>query len=166
MGLNPMASICATRSLICARHELRGPLGWQVRGMIFLASSIVIGRPVGRSARLRHVQGYTLYSKCVQWCANYCLGVRAATATAGLSSIAYEPRWNPGDSTAARRQRPAVESAIHNLKHRGLDRVRAYGADGFDRVVALSVLAFNLPRLGLLLRRRALSWAQRRRSGA
>ncbi len=62
----------------------------------------------------------------------------------------------------ARRQHPAVESAIHNLEHRGLDRVRAYGADGFARAVALSVLAFNLHRLGLLLRRRALSRARRR----
>ena len=62
----------------------------------------------------------------------------------------------------ARRQHPAVESAIHNLEHRGLDRVRAYGADGFARVVALSVLALNLHRLGLLLRRRALSRARRR----
>ena len=49
---------------------------------------------------------------------------------------------------AARRQHPTVESAIHNLEHRGLDRVRAYGADGFARVVALSVLAFNIHRLG------------------
>jgi len=41
---------------------------------------------------------------------------------------------------AARRQHPAVESAIHNLEHRGLDRMRAYGADGFARVVALGLL--------------------------
>ena len=63
---------------------------------------------------------------------------------------------------AARKQHPAVESAIHNLEHRGLDRVRACGPDGFARVVALSVLAFNIHRLGLLLRRRALSRARRR----
>lgn len=63
---------------------------------------------------------------------------------------------------AARRQHPAVESAIHNLEHRGLDRVRAYGADGFARVVALSVLAFNIHRLGLLLRRQARSRVRRR----
>ena len=63
---------------------------------------------------------------------------------------------------AARRQHPAVESAIHNLEHRGLDRVRAYGADGFARVVALSVLALNFHRLGLLLRRREQRRARRR----
>ncbi|MDE0371427.1 MAG: hypothetical protein OXI73_02620 [Rhodospirillales bacterium] len=61
----------------------------------------------------------------------------------------------------AARRYPAVESATHNLEHRGLDRVRVYGAGGFARVVALSVLAFNIHRLGLLLRRRA-----RRRTAA
>ena len=55
---------------------------------------------------------------------------------------------------AMRRQHPAVELAINNLEHRGLDRVRAHGAAGFDRVVSLSVLALNIHRIGLLLRRR------------
>ena len=53
-----------------------------------------------------------------------------------------------------RRKHPAVESAINALEHRGLDRVRAHGAGGFERVVGLSVLAFNIHHLGLLLRRR------------
>ena len=56
---------------------------------------------------------------------------------------------------AMRRQHPAVESAINNLEHRGLDRVRASGADGFARVVALAIVAFNIHRIGLLLRRKA-----------
>ena len=55
---------------------------------------------------------------------------------------------------AMRRQHPAIESAINNLEHRGLDRVRAFGADGFARVVALSIVAFNIHRIGLLLRRK------------
>lgn len=56
--------------------------------------------------------------------------------------------------TAMRRQHPAVESAINNLEHRGLDRVRAGGAGGFARVVALSIVALNVHRIGLLLRRK------------
>ena len=60
-----------------------------------------------------------------------------------------EPGW-----VAARRQHPAVESAINNLEHRGLERIRSHGADGFERTVALSVLAANLHRIGLLLQRR------------
>ena len=49
---------------------------------------------------------------------------------------------------ALRRQHPAVESAINSLEHRGLDRVRSHGSEGFARMVALSVLAGNLHRLG------------------
>ncbi len=55
---------------------------------------------------------------------------------------------------AMRRKHSAVESAINNLEHRGLDRVRARGADGFARTVSLSIAAFNIHRIGLLLRRR------------
>ena len=46
---------------------------------------------------------------------------------------------------AMRRQHPAVESAINNLEQ--LDRVVACGADGFARVVALSVVALNIHRM-------------------
>ena len=56
---------------------------------------------------------------------------------------------------AMRRQHPAVESAINNLEHRGLDRVLTQGPGGFARVVALSVVALNVHRIGLLLRRKA-----------
>ena len=59
-----------------------------------------------------------------------------------------------GARVAARRQHPAVESAINNLEHRGLERIRSHGADGFERTVALSVLAANLHRIGLLLQHR------------
>ena len=56
---------------------------------------------------------------------------------------------------AMRGQHPAVESAINNFEHRGLDRVLAHGATGFARLVALSVVALNIRRIGLLLRRKA-----------
>ncbi len=49
---------------------------------------------------------------------------------------------------------PAVESAISCLKHRGLDRVRSHGRDGFARTVALAVPVANCCRLGRLLRKR------------
>ena len=65
-----------------------------------------------------------------------------------------------------RRQHPAVESAIHNLEQRGRDRVLSYGADGFARRVALSVTAFHVHRIGLLLHRQARARAQRRRRRA
>ena len=55
----------------------------------------------------------------------------------------------------ARRQHAAVESCINNLEHRGLGRCRASGKKGFERSVALSVVAYNLHRLGLILQRKA-----------
>ncbi len=55
---------------------------------------------------------------------------------------------------AARRAHPAIESAINGLEHRGLNRVRTHGADGFARAVALSVLAANLHRIGSILQKR------------
>ena len=54
-----------------------------------------------------------------------------------------------------RRQHPAVESAINNLEHRGLDRVRSKGPKGFARTVALAVVALNVHRLGRVLRQQA-----------
>jgi len=69
-----------------------------------------------------------------------------------------------GETFAAmRRKHPAVESAIDNLEHRGLDRVRARGPEGFARTVALSVVALNVHRIGLLLREKA---RRRRRRAA
>ena len=63
---------------------------------------------------------------------------------------------------SARRAHPAVESAINALEHRGLDRVRSRGAEGFERTVALSVLAGNLHRLGRLLHARERKRGPRR----
>ena len=72
----------------------------------------------------------------------------------GYLSKADQLREQEPGLVAARRQNPAVESAINNLEHRGLERIRSHGADGFERTVALSVLAANLHRIGLLLQRR------------
>ena len=73
----------------------------------------------------------------------------------GYLNKAGREREQGEEFAAMRRQHPAVESAINNLEHRGLDRVLAYGAEGFARVVALSVVALNIHRIGLLLRRKA-----------
>ena len=67
----------------------------------------------------------------------------------------------------ARYQHAAVESCINNLEQRGLDRCRAHGKRGFERSVALSIVAANVHRLGLLLQRREkkrLSRVQRRQA--
>ena len=81
----------------------------------------------------------------------------------GHLSVAEREREEAPAFAEARRQHPAVESAINNLEHRGLGRVRSHGAYGFAHTVALSILAANLHRIGLLVRRR-LRDAQRRRA--
>jgi hypothetical protein len=45
----------------------------------------------------------------------------------------------------------AVESAINALEHHGLDRCLDHGLDGFNRYVALAVVARNVLRLGQIL---------------
>ncbi len=67
------------------------------------------------------------------------LDCNALPAKGTLSQKAREHEAR-AEFAAARRQHPAVESAIHNLECRGLDRVRAHGRDGFARTVALAIL--------------------------
>ncbi len=54
-----------------------------------------------------------------------------------LSKAERERQSEPGFAEA-RRQHPAVESAIIHLEHRGLDRIRSHGRDGFARIRGLS----------------------------
>ena len=57
------------------------------------------------------------------------------------------------DFIPARHPHSAVESCINNLEVHGLDRCLSYGRHGFERHVALSVVACNLHRIGLILQR-------------
>ena len=72
----------------------------------------------------------------------------------GRLSKADRERESEEEFVEARRQHPAVESAINALDHRGLDRVRTHSAEGFARTVALSIVASNIHQLGRLLQRR------------
>ena len=73
----------------------------------------------------------------------------------GYLSKADQDREQGETFATMRRQHPAVESAINNLEHRGLDRVRSKGSEGFARTVALAVVSLNVHRLGRLLRQQA-----------
>ena len=97
----------------------------------------------------------------------------AALPKKGRLSNADRSREDDETFAAARRVHPAIESAINGLEHRGLDRVRNHGADGFTRAASLSVLATNLHRLGSLLQkrerkrhRRVQDWGEIRRRRA
>ncbi len=62
----------------------------------------------------------------------------------------------------ARREHPAVESAINALEVHGLDRCPDHGLDGFKRYVALAVVARNIHRIGAILREQETRRARRK----
>ncbi len=55
------------------------------------------------------------------------------------------------DFLQAKKKHSAVESAINGLGVHGLDRCPDHGLDGFKRYVALSIVARNLQRIGVIL---------------
>jgi transposase, IS5 family len=59
-----------------------------------------------------------------------------------------------------RRTHAAVESGINALEHHGLDRVLDYGLEGFERYVALSIVARNIQLLGRKLQEKELEKLQ------
>lgn len=83
----------------------------------------------------------------------------------GHLSTADKARETSDLFRTARHQHSAVESCINNLEQRGLDRCRSHGKYGFERHVALSIVATNLHRIGLILQRaekKKLERAERR----
>lgn len=54
----------------------------------------------------------------------------------------------------AKKKHSAVESAIHGLDVHGLDRCRDHGRTGFERYVALSIVARNTQLIGAILQKR------------
>jgi hypothetical protein len=64
----------------------------------------------------------------------------------------------------SRRKHSAVESSIHALENHGLDRCLDNGLHGFNRYVALSVLARNIQILGHLIQQKELKVQKRRKA--
>ena len=66
----------------------------------------------------------------------------------------------------AKQKHSAVESAINGLGIHGLDRCPDHGIDAFKRYVALSIVARNLQRIGVILieqEKKRLERAQKRK---
>ncbi len=70
----------------------------------------------------------------------------------GKLSKADRQREDSREFKLLHRQHSAVESAINALEVHGLDRCPDHGIKGFERYVALAVLAKNIHRLGTVLR--------------
>jgi hypothetical protein len=64
----------------------------------------------------------------------------------------------------SRRKHSAVESSINALENHGLDRCLDHGLNGFERYVALSVVARNIQIVGHLLQQKELKKQQQRKA--
>ena len=80
----------------------------------------------------------------------------------GRGTEASRAREKEAEFVTRRQRHPGVESAIHALECRGLDRVRIRGRVGFERTVGISILAANLHRLGRLLQQQQATQRQQR----
>jgi hypothetical protein len=65
-----------------------------------------------------------------------------------------------------RRKHSAVESAIHALENHGLDMCPDHGIDGFERYVALAIVARNIQLLGRRLQMAAIDECEENRKAA
>ncbi len=61
----------------------------------------------------------------------------------------------------ARKQHPAIESAINALEVHGLDRCPDRGIDGFKRYVAWAIVSRNLIKVGAILQQKEREQFQR-----
>ncbi len=94
------------------------------------------------------------------------VGTRALTArriSVNSLSKADRQREDSREFKLLRRQHSAVESAINALEVHGLDRCPDHGIKGFERYVALAVLAKNIHRLGTVLREQQKERQRRKR---
>lgn len=73
----------------------------------------------------------------------------------GKSSVEDVERESDPQFIRLRKQHASVESAINALECHGLDRCLDHGIRGFERYVALAVLARNVLRLGQVIHRHA-----------
>lgn len=86
----------------------------------------------------------------------------AALPKKGRLSVKDSQRENSENFRHARRKHSAVESAISALENHGLDRCLDLGIIGFERYVALAVIARNLQILGNILKQKELKTLRRR----
>jgi IS5 family transposase len=71
---------------------------------------------------------------------------------------------NEKDFIKYRKKHSAVESDINSLEHHGFNKCRNKGFKGFQRHISLSVLSYNLHKLGALIQARDLKKLQKQKA--
>ncbi|MCF6301097.1 MAG: ISNCY family transposase, partial [Proteobacteria bacterium] len=92
------------------------------------------------------------------------LGVVAHLPVKGRRNKEAQKAENNKDFIAARKQHPAVESAINALESHGFDRCPDKGTPNFERYVAMGISASNIHRIGAIIMARELETERRKKS--
>ena len=79
----------------------------------------------------------------------------------GKLNQAEREREHDPEFIKRRHQHSAVESAINALEVHGLDKCPDHGIEGFKRYVALAILARNIQRLGVVIKKLKLEREKR-----
>ena len=90
------------------------------------------------------------------------LGVTSYLPTKGRRNQEDRKRETDKDFIKARKQHPAVESAINALESHGLDRCPDKGEDNFMRYASMAVTASNLHRIGVIFMAKELEKINRK----
>ncbi len=70
----------------------------------------------------------------------------------GKKSIVIQTEENSKSFVALRQKHSLVEANINQLEHHGLNKCPDKGLNGFKRYVSIGIIAYNLHRLGNILR--------------
>ena len=89
-------------------------------------------------------------------------GIEAFIPVKGRPNKEDQHRQSSPEFIAARKQHPAVESAINALASHGLDRCPDRGEVNYKRYVSMAMTASNIHRLGALFMARDLKRSQRK----
>ena len=84
----------------------------------------------------------------------------------GKWSKADRERESTDTFIAARKQHPAIESAINALEVHGLDRCPDHGIDGFKRYISWSIVGRNLIKIGAILQQKEREKLKRKQQRA
>ena len=94
------------------------------------------------------------------------LNVTAHLPVKGRRNKEAQGRESSTDFIAARKQHPAVESAINALENHGFDRCPDKGTPNFERYAAMAISASNIHHIGAIIMARELEAERRKKRSA